>query len=73
MLLSLLSSKGSSDATTSLVLKSEDQTAAGSTEAFLKSHLRYVKDEQGQDICLLQLESGDEVGVMMGWERGISA
>lgn len=73
MLLSLLSSKGPSNPAASLVLKAEDMTAAGSAEAFLKSHLRYVKDQHGQEICLLQLENGEEVGVMMGWERGISA
>lgn len=55
-----------------LVLKEEDDTALGSTDKFLSSHLRYTTDTHGQDICLLQ--SGDiEIGVMMGWERGISA
>lgn len=73
MLLSLLSSKESaSDQAASIVLKAVDKTAAGSSEAFLASHLRYVKDPHGQEICLLQLEDGEEVGVMMGWERGIS-
>jgi len=53
-----------------LVLKEEDDTALGSTDKFLSSHLRYTTDTHGQDICLLQ--SGDiEIGVMMGWERGI--
>ena len=55
-----------------LLLKEEDDTALGSTDDFLSSHLRYTTDAHGQDICLLQ--SGDiEIGVMMGWERGISA
>ena len=55
-----------------LVLKEEDDTALGSTDKFLSSQLRYTTDAHGQDICLLQ--SGDtEIGVMMGWERGISA
>ena len=55
-----------------LVLKEEDDTALGSTDKFLSSRLRFTTDEHGQDICLLQ--SGDtEIGVMMGWERGISA
>ncbi|KAH8988028.1 S-adenosyl-L-methionine-dependent methyltransferase [Lactarius akahatsu] len=44
--------------------------ALGSTDNFLSSRLRYTSDEHGQEICLLQ--SGDtEIGVMMGWERGI--
>jgi len=55
-----------------LMLKEEDDTALGSTDKFLSSHLRYTTDAHGQDVCLLQ--SGDtEIGVMMGWERGISA
>src|SRR6266702_1345214 len=55
-----------------LVLREEDDTALGSTDKFLSSRLRYTIDEHGQEICLLQ--SGDtEIGVMMGWERGISA
>jgi hypothetical protein len=55
-----------------LVLKEEDDTALGSTDNFLSSRLRYTSDQHGQEICLLQ--SGDtEIGVMMGWERGISA
>ncbi|KAI0300992.1 S-adenosyl-L-methionine-dependent methyltransferase [Multifurca ochricompacta] len=53
-----------------LVLKEEDDTALGSTDNFLSSHLRYTIDAHGQDICLLQV--GDaEIGVMMGWESGI--
>lgn len=53
-----------------LLLKEEDDTALGSTDKFLSSRLRYTSDEHGQEICLLQ--SGDtEIGVMMGWERGI--
>lgn len=55
-----------------LVLKEEDDTALGSIDNFLSSRLRYTSDQRGQEICLLQ--SGDtEIGVMMGWERGISA
>jgi protein arginine N-methyltransferase 2 len=55
-----------------LVLREEDDTALGSTDKFLTSRLRYTSDEHGQEICLLQ--SGDtEIGVMMGWEHGISA
>lgn len=55
-----------------LVLREEDDSALGSTDKFLTSRLRYTSDEHGQEICLLR--SGDtEIGVMMGWERGISA
>ncbi|KAI0070018.1 arginine methyl transferase [Panus rudis PR-1116 ss-1] len=72
LLLSLLSSKNTpSDSPLSLVLKATDNTAAGSTETYLSSRLRYTQDENGQEICLLALENGEEVGVMMGWERDI--
>jgi len=48
----------------------EDDTALSSTDKFLSSRLRYTTDAHAQEICLLQ--SGDtEIGVMMGWERGI--
>jgi protein arginine N-methyltransferase 2 len=55
-----------------LVLKATDDSALGSTEAFLSSKLRYTTDASGQEICLLQTPNA-EVGVMMGWEREISA
>lgn len=55
-----------------LVLRSEEQTAAGSTDEFLKTRLKYSKDERGQEICLASLGDGEEVGVMMGWEQEIS-
>jgi type IV protein arginine methyltransferase len=71
MLLTLLSSRSETPA--SLLLKSEDISAKGSTDAFLASRLKYIRDERGQDICLLDAEEdGQKVGVMMGWERGIS-
>ena len=54
------------------MLKASDDTPAGSTEAFLATKLQYTKDEQGQDICLVRVNEEEEVGVMMGWERGIS-
>jgi hypothetical protein len=54
-----------------LVLKTTDFTASGSTDAFLSSRLRFTTDSNGQHICLVKI-NGDEVGVMMGWERGIS-
>jgi len=68
LILHLLASHGAeADA---LMLKEEDDTALGSTDKFLSSHLRYTTDAHGQDVCLLQ--SGDtEIGVMMSWERGI--
>ncbi|EGO25456.1 hypothetical protein SERLADRAFT_361134 [Serpula lacrymans var. lacrymans S7.9] len=55
----------------SFVIRDTDDSAAGSTDAFISSKLRFTKDEFGQEICLLKLKD-DEVGVMMGWEREIS-
>ncbi|KAI0038902.1 hypothetical protein FA95DRAFT_1659148 [Auriscalpium vulgare] len=69
LLLQLLSSRGGFEGD-SLVLKSTDTSAFASTDAFLSSKLRYTKDKNGQAICLLESE-GNEVGVMMGWEREI--
>lgn len=69
LLLDLISSKPSLPA--SIVLRAQDDTASGSTEAFLASKLHYTRDEHGQEICLLR-EEDKEVGVMMGWERDIS-
>ncbi|OAX43320.1 arginine methyl transferase [Rhizopogon vinicolor AM-OR11-026] len=72
MLLTLLSSQTSLNPTpSSLVLQGTDNSAVASTDAFLSSHLRYTRDVHGQDICLLELDDGQEVGVMMGWERDI--
>lgn len=70
LLLTLLSSR--SQIPSSIFLKAEDDTAMGSTEAFLSSRLKYTRDEQGQEICLLDAGHGQEVGVMMGWERDLS-
>ena len=69
LLLDLISSKPSLPV--SMVLRAEDDTATGSTEAFLTSKLHYTRDKHGQEICLLR-EEDKEVGVMMGWERDIS-
>ena len=55
-----------------ITLQATDATAAGSLEEFLRTKLRYTRDEQGQDICLANLGGDEEVGVMMGWERNIS-
>ncbi|KAF9501545.1 arginine methyl transferase [Pleurotus eryngii] len=71
MLLALLSKKHHSEPASSLILRSTDESAAGSTDAFLSSKLRYTTDAGGQEICLLQMDGGEEVGVMMGWEREI--
>lgn len=73
LLLTLVSAKSSLIETpSSLVIRRDDASAAGSTDAFLASRLQYTKDAKGQEICLLKLEDGGEVGVMMGWEREIS-
>jgi len=70
LLLTLLASRASSEQPSSLVLKTVDSTATGSTDAFLSSQLRFTVDSHGQQICLLKTED-DDVGVMMGWEHGI--
>ncbi|KIK67354.1 hypothetical protein GYMLUDRAFT_37454 [Collybiopsis luxurians FD-317 M1] len=72
MLLALLSSRGQSEPphSNTLVISSQDSTAAASTDAFLASKLKFVKDENDQEICLVQA-GDDEIGVMMGWEREI--
>lgn len=72
LLLTLLSSQTSLNPTlSSFVLRDVDNSALASTDAFLSSKLRYTQDAHGQDICLLDLDDGQEVGVMMGWEREI--
>ncbi|KAG8891169.1 Arginine N-methyltransferase 2, partial [Tulasnella sp. 417] len=53
------------------VLKTDDETAAASTDAFLASSLRYTTDENGQEVCMVDAGDGEEVGVMMGWEQPI--
>ena len=73
LLLTLMASREPpADSPLSLVLKANDATAVGSTELFLKSRLRYEKDANGQELCLLRINETEEVGVMMGWEREIS-
>lgn len=73
LLLTLLSSKSSSVETpSSLIIRNDDLSAAGSTDAFLSSRLQYTTDAKGQEICLVKLDNGEQVGVMMGWEREIS-
>ncbi|KAI0733202.1 S-adenosyl-L-methionine-dependent methyltransferase [Fomitopsis betulina] len=72
LLLTLLSTRAPPPTSSlSMVLKANDTTAAGSTEAFLTSQLKFVTDDKGQEICLLKVSDEEEVGVMMGWERGI--
>ena len=53
-----------------MILREMDPTATGSTDVFLSSKLRFIKDASNQDVCMLDVGQ-DEVGVMMGWERGI--
>jgi protein arginine N-methyltransferase 2 len=71
LILQLLSSRG--EEADALVLREvdHDHTALSSTGNFLSSRLKYVTDAHGQEICLLQ-DGDTEIGVMMGWERGIS-
>lgn len=72
MLLTLLSTKSSlNDTESTMILKSEDDTAAGSSDEYLSSKLTFKTDEYGQDICVVNAGE-DEVGVMMGWEKEIS-
>ena len=73
LLLTLLAKRApAADSPLNLILKATDTTPAGSTDAFLSTKLEYTKDENGQDICLVKVDDAEEVGVMMGWERGIS-
>ncbi|KZT72065.1 hypothetical protein DAEQUDRAFT_664661 [Daedalea quercina L-15889] len=73
LLLTLLSSRAPpATSSLSMVLRATDTTAAGSPAAFLSSSLKFIKDDGGQEICLLKVSDEEEVGVMMGWERGIS-
>lgn len=70
-LLSHLSSTGAQiESPSTIILRATDNTAAGSPSEFLNSRLVYSKDKNGQDICSVKIGE-EEVGVMMGWERGI--
>ncbi|KAJ7901889.1 arginine methyl transferase [Mycena olivaceomarginata] len=71
LVLALLSSRNTSDSASAMILRSTDNTAAASTDTFLSSKLRFTVDEHGQDICMLDDVDGDEIGVMMGWEKNI--
>lgn len=68
----MLASRGEPelDPSTNIILRETDETAAGSSENFLSSSLRYTKDESGQDICFVNVD-GEDIGVMMGWETPI--
>lgn len=71
MLLAILSNDDSTESDpATLVLRAKDDTAAGSSTAFLSSNLRFTKDVHGQDVCYVDA-GGQEVGVMMGWEKKI--
>ena len=52
----------------SIILQNADDSALASSDIFLESKLKFVTDKNGQNICLLVVD-GEEVGVMMGWER----
>ncbi len=54
------------------MLTDHDESAASSTEAFLRMPLKFSEDENGQAICSVKVSRGEEVGVMMGWELPIS-
>lgn len=54
----------------SLILQNVESSALASADVFLESKLRFVTDKNGQKVCLLVVD-GEEVGVMMGWERTI--
>lgn len=68
LLLGLLGTRTLTDSST-LLLHATDATASGSSDAFLKSKVRY-KVEYSQSICVLDVD-GEEIGVMMGWEEDI--
>ncbi|EDQ99484.1 arginine methyl transferase [Laccaria bicolor S238N-H82] len=75
MLLGILNTRSDSDESMdaedgALILREKDTTATGSNTVFLESKLRYTVDEHGQEICMLKV-GGEEVGVMMGWEKDI--
>ena len=75
MLLGIINARSDSDESMdaeggALILREKDTTATGSNTAFLQSKLRYTVDEHGQEICMLKVGE-EEVGVMMGWEKGI--
>ncbi|KAI6157754.1 hypothetical protein BKA82DRAFT_13951 [Pisolithus tinctorius] len=72
LLLAVLSSRSSLvQSASTLVIDSEDNTAAGSNDKFLASRLQYTTDANGQENCLLKFKDDTEIGVMMGWEREI--
>lgn len=52
----------------------DDDKPTNAPDAFLNAHLRFTTDEHGQEVCLVNTgkNEDEEVGVMMGWERGIS-
>ena len=73
LLLALVSSKSSLiEPPSSLIIRQDDTSAVGSTDAFLASRLQYTVDDKGQEVCNLKLQDDEQVSVMMGWERGIS-
>ncbi|KAL5523538.1 hypothetical protein ACEPAG_7711 [Sanghuangporus baumii] len=70
LLAHLSSKKTPITSSSSIILRADDTTAAGSPSEFLNSRLIFKKNDHGQEVCLVK--AGDEeVGVMMGWERDI--
>ena len=69
LLLGILAKQNVADPAT-LILRSEDNSASGSSDTFLKTRLKFVTDKHRQQICLVVVD-GEEVGVMMGWEEPI--
>lgn len=72
LLAALSSGSEPPQSSSALIISDEDTSAVGSTDTFLTSILQYTVDAYGQEICLLKLEDGSTVGVMMGWEQDIS-
>src|SRR6266700_86040 len=69
LLLGILAKQNVADPAT-LILRSEDDSASGSSDTFLKTRLKYITDKHRQKICVVVVD-GEEVGVMMGWEEPI--
>ena len=52
----------------------DDDKPTNAPDAFLNARIHFTTDGHGQELCLVKTgKNKDEVvGVMMGWERGIS-
>ena len=51
----------------------DDDKPTNAPDAFLNARIRFTTDGHGQEGCLVKTgkSKDEEVGVMMGWERGI--